>query len=120
QRLAFLVVRRIEKFLVQAAQGHPAAEQRARTVGQTIRHLITTVVAAGAGLHVLGVFGWDVRPLLVGASILGAALAFGAQTLVRDILAGASILIENQYSVGDAIEVNNTVETVEEVTLRMT
>jgi small conductance mechanosensitive channel len=120
QRVAFLIVRRIERFLVDAAQGHPSAAQRARTVGQTIRHLITSVVAAGAFLHILGVFGWDVRPLLVGASILGAALAFGAQTLVRDLLAGASILIENQYSVGDAVEVNGTVATVEEVTLRMT
>jgi small conductance mechanosensitive channel len=120
QRLAFLVVGRAEKLLVQAAHGHPAARQRARTLGQTARHLITTIVAGGAVLHVLGVFGWDVKPLLVGASILGAGLAFGAQTLVRDIIAGAAILVEDQFSVGDAIEVAGTVATVEELTLRAT
>ncbi len=120
QRRAFLIVARAERLLVRAAQGQVAARQRARTLGQTTRNLITTVVAAGALLHVLGVFGWDVKPLVVGASILGAALAFGAQTLVRDVIAGASILIEDQFSVGDAVEVAGTVATVEEVTLRVT
>jgi small conductance mechanosensitive channel len=66
------------------------------------------------------VLGWDVKPLLVGASILGAALGFGAQSLVRDVLAGAVILIEDQFSVGDAVEVNGVVATVEDVTLRST
>ena len=60
------------------------------------------------------------KPLLVGASILGAALGFGAQSLVRDVIAGTFILIEDQFSVGDAVEVNGTVATVENVTLRST
>ncbi len=120
QRLGFLLVRRAERWLVRAAGDRPAGRQRARTLGQTTRHLVTTVVAAGAALHALDVLGWDVKPLLVGASILGAALGFGAQSLVRDVIAGAFILIEDQYSVGDAIEVGTTVATVEEVTLRST
>jgi small conductance mechanosensitive channel len=120
QRFGFLLVRRAERWLVSAAQDHPATRQRARTLGQTTRHLITTAVAAGALLHGLDVIGWDVKPLLVGASIIGAALGFGAQSLVRDVISGAAILIENQYSVGDAVEVAGTVATVEDVTLRST
>lgn len=120
QRIGFLVVRRLERWMVRASHGREAATQRAKTLGQMFRHTITTVVAAGALLHVLEVFGWDIKPLLVGASILGAALGFGAQFLVRDVIAGAFILIEDQFSVGDAIEVNGQVGTVEDVTLRCT
>ena len=120
QRLGFLVIWRAERWLVRASHEQPAARQRARTLGQTTRHLVTTAVAAGALLHMLDVLGWDVKPLLVGASILGAALGFGAQSLVRDVIAGTFILIEDQFSVGDAVEVNGTVATVENVTLRST
>lgn len=120
QRIGFLLVRRAERWMARAASERPAARKRARTLGQATRHLITTFVAAGALLHALGVLGWDVKPLLVGASILGAALGFGAQSLVRDVLAGAVILIEDQFSVGDAVEVNGVVATVEDVTLRST
>ncbi len=120
QRLGFLVVRRLERWMVRASHGREAAAQRAKTIGQMLRHLVTTVVATGALIHVLEVFGVDIKPLLVGASILGAALGFGAQFLVRDVIAGAFILIEDQFSVGDSIEVNGQVGTVEDVTLRST
>ena len=120
QRLGFLLVWRAERWLMRAAQDRPAARQRARTLGQTARHLVTTAVAVGAVIHGLDILGWDVKPLLVGASILGAALGFGAQSLVRDVIAGAFILIEDQFSVGDAVEVNGVVATVEDVTLRST
>jgi moderate conductance mechanosensitive channel len=120
QRLGFLLVWRAERWLVRAAQDRPASRQRAHTLGQTARHLVTTAVAVGAVIHGLDILGWDVKPLLVGASILGAALGFGAQSLVRDVIAGAFILIEDQFSVGDAVEVNSVVATVEDVTLRST
>lgn len=120
QRLGFLLVRRAERLLVRAAHGGEHAVQRARTLGQSARHLVTTIVAVGAFFHVLEVLGWDLRPLLVGAGILGAALAFGAQTLVRDVIAGVFILVEDQFSVGDAVEVTGQPATVEAVTLRST
>ncbi len=120
QRAGFVLVWRAERWLSRAGHDRPAAKQRARTLGQTTRHLITSLVAAGALLHSLDVIGWDVKPLLVGASILGAALGFGAQYLVRDVIAGAFILIEDQFSVGDVIDVAGTVATVEDVTLRST
>ena len=120
QRVGFLLVWRAERWLTRAAQDRPAARQRARTLGQTARHLVTTAVAVGALIHGLDVLGWDVKPLLVGAGILGAALGFGAQSLVRDVIAGAFILIEDQFSVGDAVEVSGVVALVEDVTLRST
>jgi small-conductance mechanosensitive channel len=120
QRLGFLLVWRAERWLARAAKNRPAARQRARTLAQTTRHLVTTVVGVGALIHGLDVLGWDVKPLLVGASILGAALGFGAQSLVRDVIAGAFVLIEDQFSVGDAVEVAGVVATVEDVTLRST
>ncbi len=120
QRLAFLVVGRLERWLVLATRQRGEGVQRARTLGQITRNAVTTVVAGWAVVHALEIFGWDVKPLLVGASILGAALGFGAQWLVRDVIAGAFILIEDQFAVGDAVEVNGQVGTVEELTLRST
>lgn len=120
QRLGFLIVRRIERWLTRSAQGSEHAVQRARTLGQSGRHLVTTLVSVGAFFHVLEVLGWDPRPLLVGASVLGAALAFGAQTMVRDLIAGIFILVDDQFSVGDLVEVNGQTATVEAVTLRST
>jgi len=126
QRLGFLLVWRGERWLAKA-RAHSLDDasvdhgrQRARTLAQTTRHLITTLVGAAAIIHILEVFGWDVKPLLVGASILGAALGFGAQSLVRDVIAGAFILIEDQFAVGDRVEVNGQVALVEDVTLRRT
>jgi small conductance mechanosensitive channel len=81
------------------------------------------VHAAGrrSGRHAFaGILGWDVRPLLAGAGLLGVALGFGAQTLVRDWIAGIFILAEDQFSVGDLIEINGKAATVEMLGLRAT
>ncbi len=120
QRLLFLLVRRGEHWLSRAthASGHGA--QRAHTIGQLLRNAVTAMVMAWAAVHALEVLGWDVKPLLVGASILGAALGFGAQFLVRDVIAGTFIFVEDQFVVGDTIEVNGQAATVEAVTLRST
>jgi small conductance mechanosensitive channel len=96
------------------------AEQRAKTLGQIFRNVVTLVVGATAFAHILAVLGWDVRPLLAGAGIVGVALGFGAQTLVRDVIAGIFVLAENQYGVGDLIEVNGKPATVEAITVRST
>jgi small conductance mechanosensitive channel len=78
------------------------------------------LVAGAVIIHSLAVLGWDVRPLLAGAGILGVALGFGAQTLVRDVIAGIFILAEDQFAVGDLIEVNGKAATVELLTVRST
>ena len=120
QRLGFLLVWRAERWLVRSAHGSEQSVQRARTLAQSARHLVTTIVSVGAFFHALEVLGWDLRPLLVGASVLGAALAFGAQTMVRDVIAGVFILVDDQFSVGDTVEVNGQAATVEGVSLRST
>jgi len=120
QRLLFVLVGRIESWIMRAQKGGPSPGQRARTVGQILRNLCTVVVVGAVIIRSLSVLGWDVGPLLAGAGILGVALGFGAQTLVRDIIAGVFILVEDQFAVGDLIEVNGKAATVEELTVRCT
>src|SRR6266850_2842581 len=119
-QLAILFVGRIEKWVGRAAGQGEEGGQRAHTLGQIFRNLAAVLIVCGALIHVLDLLGWDVKPLLAGAGILGVALGFGAQTLVRDVIAGFFILVENQFSVGDLIEVNGNAATVEDLTVRCT
>jgi small conductance mechanosensitive channel len=118
--LGRLLIARLRTWMVRAGHGRPGAEQRAQTLAQIFGSAVTAVVWAGAGVHALAIFGWDVRPLLAGAGIVGVALGFGAQTLVRDLIAGYFILIESQFGVGDWVDVDGQPSQVEEVTLRVT
>jgi len=120
QRLLYLAIARMQKIMIRAGHGAPAAEARARTLGLILRRLVTTVVVAGAVFQSLAVLGWNLAPLLAGAGIVGVALGFGAQTLVRDVIAGLFILAENQFSVGDVIEFDGKPAAVEELSLRCT
>ena len=119
-QLAIVIVNRIQKWVGRAAGQVEGGEQRAHTLGQIFRNLAAVVIVSGALIHILDLLGWDVKPLLAGAGILGVALGFGAQTLVRDVIAGFFILAENQFSVGDLIEVNGNAATVEDLTVRCT
>ncbi len=119
-QLAVVIVSRIEKWVGRAAGQAEGGEQRAHTLGQIFRNLAMVLIVSGALIHILDILGWDVKPLLAGAGILGVALGFGAQTLVRDVIAGFFILVENQFSVGDLIEINGNAATVEDLTVRCT
>ena len=120
QRILFLVVGRSQKWIERAGKHSEHARQRAKTVGHILRSLMTTLVVVAVAIYVLGELGWDVRPLLATAGIAGVALGFGAQTLVRDVIAGMFIIFEDQFGVGDLIEVNGKAATVEELTVRCT
>ena len=120
QRALFVLWARLADLLSSRAQDQHAAVQRAQTLKHILRHLTTLVVSMVAVIHSLDVMGWDVKPLLAGAGILGVALGFGAQTLVRDWIAGIFILIENQFGVGDVVEVGGRPGTVEALTVRST
>jgi len=120
QRLLFALVARLERLVVRAGPGGPPSESRARTVGGILRSLCTVSVAGFALIHVFVALGVDIRPLLAGAGIVGVALGFGAQTVVRDVIAGVFILAENQFGVGDLIEVGGRAATVESITVRST
>lgn len=118
QRLLFLIVWRSELWIERVGRHSELAKKRARTIGQIFRSLFTVVVVGAVVLYVLSVLGWDVRPLLATAGIAGVALGFGAQTLVRDVIAGIFIIAEDQFGVGDLIEVNGKAATVEALTVR--
>ena len=96
------------------------SEQRAATLAGVAVSLIRIVVWTLAGLLLLGVLGVNLGPLLAGASIVGVALGFGAQSLVKDFLSGFFILVEDQYAVGDVITIADQTGTVEEIDLRTT
>jgi len=120
QRIVFLGIGRGERFWVRAGEHRPQSVQRARTLGQIFRSFTTFVVAGVAFVNALAVLGWNVSPLLAGAGILGVALGFGAQTLVRDVIAGFFILTENQFGVGDVVEIDGKAATVEALSVRCT
>jgi small conductance mechanosensitive channel len=93
------------------------AEQRGHTLAQLVKSFGTVLITSLALLATLDVF-IDIGPLLAGAGILGLAFSFGAQSLVKDVISGFFILMENQFVVGDIIEVAGKTGTVERMTLR--
>ena len=78
------------------------------------------VIGAAAVLMLLSTFGVDITPLLASAGVAGLAVSLGAQTLIKDLIGGMFILVENQYTVGDAIQVGGVSGEVERLTLRTT
>ncbi len=94
--------------------------QRAHTLGSLFHNVISIGVYSVAGLLLMAELGFNLGPLIAGAGIVGVALGFGAQSLVADFLAGIFILMEDQYSVGDVVDVGDATGTVEEVQLRLT
>jgi small conductance mechanosensitive channel len=94
--------------------------QRARTMGSVLRSTSTGVIAVVMVLMVLAELGLNVAPLLAGAGILGVALGFGSQTLVKDFLSGIFMIVEDQYGVGDVVDLGEATGSVEAVGLRVT
>lgn len=95
-------------------------EQRAKSISQLLKSVISVTVWSLAGIMALSNLGIDVAPILASAGVVGVALGFGAQTLVKDFLAGIFMILEDQYGVGDVIDVGPAVGTVEEIGLRVT
>ncbi|GAB2986923.1 mechanosensitive ion channel family protein [Nocardioides montaniterrae] len=94
--------------------------QRARTMAGVLNSVISVVLIAVIGTMVLSVLGVNIAPIIASAGIIGLALGFGAQSLVKDFLAGIFIFLEDQYGVGDVVDVGSASGTIEAVTLRMT
>ena len=102
------------------APGAQRRMQRARTIGSVLRSIVSAVVLLVAVMMVMNELGYPLGPLLAGAGVLGLAIGFGAQNLVRDFLSGMFMLLEDQYGVGDIVDVGEAVGTVEAVGLRIT
>ena len=95
-------------------------KERARTIGGVLAATLKAVIWIVAAGMVLGEFGFNLGPLIASAGILGVAVGLGAQTLVRDILSGIFMLVEDQYGVGDNVDVLDIKGSVEKVGLRVT
>ncbi len=94
--------------------------QRAETIGALLSSITTAVVWTIAVFTILAEFDINLGPLIAGAGIAGVALGFGAQSLVKDFLSGMFMLVEDQFGVGDIIDVGDASGTVEGVSLRTT
>lgn len=95
-------------------------EQRAAAIGSLLRSVIGISVWTIALLMILPLLGVNIAPLLASAGVVGVALGFGAQTLVKDYLSGIFLIIEDQIGVGDIVDLGSAIGTVEEVALRFT
>jgi moderate conductance mechanosensitive channel len=118
-RVTSLLVSRFEHEL-NALTGLDALERakRARTLGGLVTNVVTVAVSGIALLMVLQQFDVDITPVLTGAGILGLAVGFGAQTLVRDVISGFFLILDNQVRVGDVAAINGTGGLVEAINLR--
>ena len=118
-RIVAAVIRRLLRPLV-GATDYPARAQRARTLGPLLTSVARYVMAFVVAVVILQQIGIDVRALLVSAGVVGVAIGFGAQSLIRDVIMGFFILLENLVAVGDVIEVGQHTGVVESVGLRVT
>lgn len=118
-RIVNQIARRIEKAVDDGDDSHLSeAEQRGQTISQLLRSVGKVVLVALALLLTLGVF-VDIGPLIASAGILGLAISFGAQSLVKDVISGFFFLVEGQFAVGDVIEIAGKSGVVERMTLRV-
>ena len=134
-RLVDRVVRRAETGVLPARvwrDGHPKEKSRsssttsarralrARTMGTLLKSIISAVVFTVLVIMVLAELGYNIAPILAGAGVLGVAVGFGSQSLVKDFLSGVFMLVEDQYGVGDVVDLGSATGTVEAVSLRVT
>lgn len=94
-------------------------KRRADTLSSVVRYSLSVSIIAIAGMMVLKELGIDIGPILAGAGVVGLAVGFGAQNLVKDVISGFFILLEDQIRVGDVVKLGDKSGVVERVTLRM-
>lgn len=94
--------------------------QRAKTIGSVLDNLATWTITLTALMMIISELGVNVGALIAVSTIVGAALGFGAQTLVKDVISGIFIVFEDQYGVGDKVSLSGVTGTVERVRLRVT
>ncbi len=103
-----------------ARRGSSRASARATTVTALLANVWRVVVAVIAFFVALETIGINLTPLLAGATVVGATIGFGAQSLVRDLLSGFLLIVEDQFDIGDTLVVGEVTGTVEDLTLRVT
>jgi small conductance mechanosensitive channel len=114
------VTRKLETFSKNQPLPSGLRAQQLRTLASIIESVGSAIIFFFAVMQIMPMFGVDVKPILASAGIVGLAVGFGAQTLVRDVINGFFILLENQYDLGDIVRIANVTGTVEVMTLRKT
>ena len=115
-----LVAQRIERWGDDGRSDlHTAREQRAKTMAKLFRHGGRAVLVVVTVLLVLGQLGFNIAPLLASAGVVGLAVSFGSQSLVRDFVTGFFLQLEHQFALGDVIRIGAFEGTVENITLRV-
>ncbi len=116
-----LAIARMEQLVEDEDEGlQSEAEKRAQTIGRIINSFAMVIVIGVGVMMILAEFGMDITPIITGAGIAGLAVGFGAQNLVRDIISGFFLILENQIRVGDVAMINGTGGLVEAINLRTT
>jgi len=116
-----LTVKRMARIVDDGDDEHVSQkEKRAETLGRILVSIGNIVIYAIILFMVLNVFGVDIRPILAAAGIIGLAIGFGAQSLVKDFVSGLFILIENQYGIGDKVKIGSFEGRVIRITMRST
>lgn len=95
-------------------------QQRAQTIGSVLKSTVSIVLLVWVVLTILNVFGVNIAPFIASAGVVGLAIGFGAQNLVRDFVTGVFMLLEDQYGVGDIVDLGEAIGEVESVGLRIT
>ncbi|WP_242614257.1 mechanosensitive ion channel family protein [Actinomadura roseirufa] len=120
-RLINKVIDRVSKRGNRAALGAgERRRQRMNALGTVLKIIASAIIVGNAAFSVLGSMGVNLAPILASATVIGAAVGFGAQHVVKDYIAGLFILLEDQYGVGDVIDIGIAKGTVEAVHLRVT
>ena len=116
-----LIVKRLAKIVDDGDDAYTSQkEKRAETLGHIIISIGDIVIYAIILFTILSLFNIDIRPILAGAGIIGLAIGFGAQSLVKDFVSGLFILIENQYGIGDKVKIGSSEGKVTRITMRST
>ena len=118
QRFIGTLVRRAIKHGIHSTA--ESEEKRENTVVAILNGIVLVVLWSVAIIMIISEFGIEVGPIIAAAGIAGVALGFGSQYLIKDMIAGFFIIIENQYRVGDVVSMDGTAGLVEDITLRMT
>ena len=118
--IVFILARRGQHTVQSLKRVREARRQQLVTFVQILKWTANILILVTALLMFLSNFGLDITPLLASAGVAGLAISLGAQSLIKDFVGGLLILMENQYAVGDFIEVGNASGHVEQITLRAT
>ena len=120
-RLVRTLADRLVKFVHHdGSEGISERELRARTLAGIFKGVANIAIVIVAGLTIMGTLGISIAPLIATAGVAGLAISFGAQNLIRDVISGFFILLENQFKVGDVIRAAGVAGQVEDMNLRVT